>query len=58
LIVHPWATGITRGGFWSNDMSGRELRAEGNLLSDFALMIGGAIGIGLPLALMIIWLCS
>jgi hypothetical protein len=39
-------------------MSGRELRSEGNLLSDFASMIGGAIGIGIPLALLIIWLCS
>jgi len=39
-------------------MSGRELRFEGNLLFAFASMIGGAIGIGIPMALMIIWLCS
>lgn len=58
MIVHPWATGITRGGSWSNSMSGRELRSEGNLLSGFASMIGGAIGIGIPLALLLIWLCA
>jgi len=39
-------------------MSGSELRSEGNLLSAFASMIGGTIGIALPLALLIIWLCS
>jgi hypothetical protein len=39
-------------------MTGRELQYEGNLLSAFASMIGGAIGIGLPLALLIIWVCS
>jgi hypothetical protein len=38
-------------------MSGRELAAE-NLLSAFALMIGGAFGTGLPIALLIIWVCS
>jgi hypothetical protein len=58
LIVHPWATGDARGGSWSNGMSGRELRAEDNLLSAFALMIGGAFGVGLPMTLLIIWLCS
>jgi hypothetical protein len=31
-------------------MSGRELSCEGNLLSSFASMIGGAIGIAAPLA--------
>jgi hypothetical protein len=39
-------------------MSSRELRAEDNLLSAFALMIGGALGVATPLALLIIWLCS
>jgi hypothetical protein len=39
-------------------MSGRELSYEGNLLSAFAAMIGGAICVGVPLALVIIWLCS
>jgi hypothetical protein len=38
-------------------MSGRELAAE-NLFSAFALMIGGALGTGLPMALLIIWVCS
>jgi hypothetical protein len=35
----------------------RELAAE-NLFSSFALMIGGALGTGLPMALLIIWICS
>jgi hypothetical protein len=39
-------------------MSGREFPYEGNLLSALASTIGGAIGIGVPLALLIIWLCS
>ena len=38
-------------------MSGRELSYEGNLLSAFVSMIGGA-SVGIPLALVIIWLCS
>ncbi len=29
-----------------------------NLLLAFALMIGGALFTGLPMALLIIWLCS
>jgi len=36
----------------------REMLCEANLLSAFALMIGGALGTGLPMALLIIWLCS
>jgi hypothetical protein len=39
-------------------MSSRELRAEDNLLSAFALMIGGTLGVGVPLTVIIIWLCS
>jgi hypothetical protein len=39
-------------------MSARELRSQGNLLSAVASMIGGAIGISVPLALVIIWVCS
>jgi hypothetical protein len=39
-------------------MSGRGAQAEANLLSAFAMMIGGALGIGLPLTLVIIWICS
>lgn len=41
-----------------NGMSRRELHADGNLLSAFALMIAGALGIGLPMALLIIWICA
>jgi shikimate kinase len=39
-------------------MSKREARAGDNLLSAFALTIGGALGVGLPMTLVIIWLCS
>ena len=42
----------------SNGMSGREIQAEANLLSAFTLMIVGAFGAGLPMALVIIWACS
>jgi len=39
-------------------MSRHEVQIETNLLSAFALMIGGALGAGLPIALVIIWICS
>jgi hypothetical protein len=39
-------------------MSGREIQADDNLLSAFASMIGGALGVGLPVARVIIWICS
>jgi hypothetical protein len=39
-------------------MSGREGQAEANLLLAFAMMIGGALGVALPMALVIIWVCS
>jgi len=39
-------------------MSMREMQADANLLSAFAMMIVGALGAGLPMALVIIWLCS
>ena len=57
-IVHHWARGNARGAPWSNGMSGREVQADVNVLSAFALMIGGALGIGLPITLIIIWVCS
>jgi hypothetical protein len=28
------------------------------LLLDFVMMLGGAVGVGLPMALAIIWVCS
>lgn len=46
------------GARWSNGMSTREMQADANLLSAFAMMIVGALGAGLPMALVIIWLCS
>jgi hypothetical protein len=39
-------------------MTGRELRYGENLLAASASIIGGAIGIGVPLTLLIIWLWS
>jgi hypothetical protein len=47
-----------RGVSWSNGVSGREPQADANLISAFALTIGGALGAGLPMAFLIIWLCS
>jgi hypothetical protein len=38
-------------------MSKREAQ-EDNLLSAFALTIGGAMGVSVPMTLVIIWLCS
>jgi hypothetical protein len=59
LIVHPWATGaMPVGALWSNGMSRHEVQAEANLLSALAFMIGGAVATGLPIALLIIWVCS
>jgi hypothetical protein len=46
------------GARWSNGMSVREMQADANLLSAFAMMIVGALGGGLPMALVIIWLCA
>jgi hypothetical protein len=37
------------GARWSNGMSGYEVQADANLLSAFALMIGGALGVALPM---------
>jgi hypothetical protein len=39
-------------------MSSHELQYAENPLSAFALMIGGALAIGLPMAAVIIWICS
>lgn len=39
-------------------MSGDGLRAEANPLSAFMLTIGGAIGVALPMTIIIIWICS
>jgi hypothetical protein len=46
------------GARWSNGMSGHEVQADANLLSAFMLMIGGALGAALPMAIVIIWICS
>jgi hypothetical protein len=39
-------------------MSIDNVRAGVNLLSAFTLTVGAAFGIGLPMALAIIWVCS
>jgi len=46
------------GARWSGGMSRRVVQAEANLLSAFALMIASTLGVGLPMALVIIWICS
>jgi hypothetical protein len=33
-------------------------QAGTGLLLDFVMMLGGAVGVGLPMALAIIWVCS
>jgi hypothetical protein len=42
----------------AHEVQTREVQAETNLLAAFVLMIGGAVGAGLPMALVIIWICS
>jgi hypothetical protein len=39
-------------------MSGRELQLGVSLLLDVVVILGGALGLGTPMALVIIWLCS
>lgn len=46
------------GAQWSNGMSGHEVQADANLLSAFALIIGGALGVAFPMTVVIIWICS
>jgi hypothetical protein len=46
------------GAQWSNGMSRREVQADANLVSAVGLIIGGTLGIGLPVTLVIIWICS
>jgi hypothetical protein len=39
-------------------MSGRAVWAGTTLLSALVTTIGGAVGVGLPVAVVIIWICS
>jgi hypothetical protein len=39
-------------------MSARELQVGAGLLLDVAIILGGALGIGVPMAVAIIWVCS
>jgi len=43
---------------WSNGMSVHEARGGTNLLSALALIIAGGLGAGIPMALVIIWVCA
>lgn len=42
------------GARWSNGTSVHEVQADANLLSAFALMIGGALGVAFPMTVVII----
>jgi hypothetical protein len=39
-------------------MSSPDVRYQANLLSEFVLAIFGALGLGVPIAVAIIWICS
>jgi hypothetical protein len=39
-------------------MSLPDVRPQASLLTEFALAILGALGLGVPIALAIIWICS
>jgi hypothetical protein len=56
IRVHLAAHGA--GARWSSGMSEHHAQADGNLLSAFAFMIGGALGAALPMTIVIIWICS
>ena len=42
----------------SSAMSLPDIRPQANLLSEFVLATLGALGLGFPIALGIIWICS
>ena len=56
MRIHLALVGLGLDG--SNGMSGHEVQADANLLSAFAMMIGGALGVALPMTIVIIWICS
>ena len=56
MHIHLALVGLGLDG--SNGMSGHEVQADANLLSAFAMMIGGALGVALPVTIVIIWICS
>jgi len=58
LTIHSHLPALGPGLRWSNGMAGYEVQADANLLSAFALMIGGALGVALPITAVIIWICS
>jgi len=62
-VYQKAAAGRSGGGFFKfrggeANMLADKARPEANLLSAFALAIFGALAAGLPMALVIIWVCS
>lgn len=53
-----WGRAEARGAPRSNVMSSPDVRYQANLLSEFVLAIFGALGLGVPIAVAIIWICS
>jgi hypothetical protein len=43
---------------WSDGMSALQFEAGAGLLLDVTMIFGGALGIGVPMAFAIIWVCS
>jgi hypothetical protein len=39
-------------------MPGHEVQPDANLLSAFAMIIGGTLGVAVPMTIVIIWICS
>jgi hypothetical protein len=53
-----WGRAAARGAPRSNVMSLPDVRPQANLLSEFVLAILSALGLGVPIAITIIWICS
>lgn len=39
-------------------MAGDKGQADASLLSAFAMMVGGTLGVALPMTILIVWICS
>lgn len=53
-----WGRADARGAPRSNVMSLPDVRPQANLLSEFVMAILSAFGLGVPIAITIIWICS
>jgi hypothetical protein len=58
FIVHPGDEPRLAGASRSNAMPLPDARSQANLLSEFVLATFGALGLGVPIAAAIIWICS